>query len=81
MKKNRIFTPSPNTSLLKERDHSWGWDVRIDERFFIGRNPGNQTCVNITRIGADIDILGISELPIRPADEIWQIPRVEVALI
>jgi hypothetical protein len=78
--KNGVFTPSLHISSLKERD-PWAWDNRADQTFFIGRMPGDHKRANIKEIGADIDILGISELPIKAADEIWQIPGVDVALI
>jgi hypothetical protein len=65
---NEVFCPLPISGTSKER----GWDDYVGQQFFIARPSRPYT---------RFDVIGVSEFPVRPDDEIWQIPGKQVALM
>lgn len=63
-----VFCPLPRSATCKER----GWDDHVGQQFFIARPSHPYT---------RFDVIGVSDFPVRPDDEIWQIPGKQVALV
>lgn len=78
-KKKGVYSPIPRTASPKHRDESW--KPRPDERFFVARTCGSGILFPFGSSKHKVDIIGFSEFPIKPDDEIWQIPGMETALI